>query len=173
MTDKAEDVIDSLHEAEGLLGNECECMNHEDFCSWCSACKAVENARDLLASQAAEIEKLYTTNTRFGDVIASQAAEIERLETLVIDITDLDLIDHDRRKEIAALREQLQKAQSALQMTSDWFAAAQAEAELYLIPNNDCNQYWFVSRMLWHLDGPTQRALKAAIDAAMEETSHD
>ena len=58
MTDKAEDVIDSLHEAEGLLGNECECMNHEDFCSWCSACKAVENARDLLASQAAEIAAL-------------------------------------------------------------------------------------------------------------------
>jgi len=58
MTDKAEDVIDSLHEAEGLLGNECECMNHEDFCSWCSACKAVENARDLLASQAAEIDAL-------------------------------------------------------------------------------------------------------------------
>jgi len=95
-------------------------------------------------------------------LITAQAVEIERLETLVIDQTDLVLIDHDRRKEIASLR-------GALQMTSDWFAAAQAEAELYLIPDNDCNQYWFVSRMLWHLDGPTQRALKAAIDAAMEE----
>jgi len=104
MTDKAEDVIDSLHEAEGLLGNECECMNHEDFCSWCSACKAVENARDLLASQAAEIEKLYTTNTRFGDVIASQAAEIERLETIIVDESELVVIDHDRQKEIERLR---------------------------------------------------------------------
>jgi len=94
MTDKAEDVIDSLHEAEGLLGNECECMNHEDFCSWCSACKAVENARDLLASQAAEIaalrEQLKQTQLggalrddynekRLNATIASQAAEIAEL----------------------------------------------------------------------------------------------
>jgi hypothetical protein len=128
---------------------------------------------DAQAAEVARLEALVVSRVRASAdaivEIASQAAEIERLETLVIDITDLDLIDHDRRKEIAALREQLQKAQSALQMTSDWFAAAQAEAELHLIPNNDCNQYWFVSRMLWHLDGPTQRALKAAIDAAMEE----
>jgi len=93
MTDKAEDVIDSLHEAEGLLGNECECMNHEDFCSWCSACKAVENARDLLASQAAEIAalraeierlKLYEDWTpdehkRVVAQLADKDAEIERL----------------------------------------------------------------------------------------------
>ena len=116
----------------------------------------------LIASQAAEIDRLTACIAEYIVQIDAQAAEIERLETLVIDITDLDLIDHDRRKEIASLR-------GALQMTSDWFAAAQAEAELYLIPDNDCNQYWFVSRMLWHLDGPTQRALKAAIDAAMEE----
>ena len=94
MTDKAEDVIDSLHEAEGLLGNECECMNHEDFCSWCSACKAVENARDLLASQAAEIDALREqlkqtqlggalrddyNEKRLNATIASQAAEIAEL----------------------------------------------------------------------------------------------
>jgi len=94
MTDKAEDVIDSLHEAEGLLGNECECMNHEDFCSWCSACKAVENARDLLASQAAEIDALREqlkqtqlggalrddyNEKRLNATIASQAAEIAAL----------------------------------------------------------------------------------------------
>jgi len=114
--------------------------------------------------------------------IIAQAAEIAALKndldrltrgTWSLEIARRSLMTADLRAELAAakeaLREQLQKAQSALQMTSDWFAAAQAEAELYLIPNNDCNQYWFVSRMLWHLDGPTQRALKAAIDAAMEE----
>ena len=74
MTDKAEDVIDSLHEAEGLLGNECECMNHEDLCSWCSACKAVENARDLLASQAAEIAALKTSRASIDQMRERNAA---------------------------------------------------------------------------------------------------
>jgi len=99
----------------------------------------------------------------------SYDVELASARINVRDVRDALALIAAQAAEIAALREQLQKAQSALQMTSDWFAAAQAEAELYLIPNNDCNQYWFVSRMLWHLDGPTQRALKAAIDAAMEE----
>ena len=46
--------------------------------------KKVEYVRaDLYDAQAAEIEKLYTTNTRFGDVIASQAAEIAALKAEV------------------------------------------------------------------------------------------
>ena len=33
----------------------------------------------------------------------------------------------------------------------------QADAVRYLLPDNDCDRDWFVSRMLWHLDGPEQR----------------
>jgi len=35
--------------------------------------------------------------------------------------------------------------------------AMQQDAEKFLIPDNECNQDWFVSRMLWWLDGPEQR----------------
>lgn len=35
--------------------------------------------------------------------------------------------------------------------------AMQQDATKYLIPDNECGQDWFVSRMLWHLDGPQQR----------------
>jgi len=33
----------------------------------------------------------------------------------------------------------------------------QADVVRYLVPDNDCGVDWFVSRMLWHLDGPEQR----------------
>ncbi len=36
--------------------------------------------------------------------------------------------------------------------------AMQADAVKYLTPNSGCGADWFVSRMLWHLDGPEQRA---------------
>jgi len=34
----------------------------------------------------------------------------------------------------------------------------QADAVTYLTPDSECGADWFVSRMLWHLDGPEQRA---------------
>ena len=157
MTDKAEDVVARLKSwATGSYDVELASarINVRD----------VRDALALIAAQAAEIAALKN--------------DLDRLTrgTWSLEIARRSLMTADLRAELAAakeaLREQLQKAQSALQMTSDWFAAAQAEAELYLIPNNDCNQYWFVSRMLWYLDGPTQRTLKAAIDAATEKR-HD
>jgi hypothetical protein len=36
--------------------------------------------------------------------------------------------------------------------------AMQADAVKYLTPDSGCGADWFVSRMLWHLDGPEQRA---------------
>ena len=36
--------------------------------------------------------------------------------------------------------------------------AMQADARTYLTPDSGCGADWFVSRMLWHLDGPEQRA---------------
>ena len=33
----------------------------------------------------------------------------------------------------------------------------QADATMYLIPDNECGAEWFISRTLWHLDGPEQR----------------
>ena len=36
--------------------------------------------------------------------------------------------------------------------------AMQADARTYLTPGSGCGADWFVSRMLWHLDGPEQRA---------------
>lgn len=42
--------------------------------------------------------------------------------------------------------------------------ALQADAVTYL-SDNDCGADWFVNRMLWHLDGPQQRAAQAALEA--------
>jgi hypothetical protein len=36
--------------------------------------------------------------------------------------------------------------------------AMQSDARTYLTPGSGCGAYWFVGRMLWHLDGPEQRA---------------
>lgn len=36
--------------------------------------------------------------------------------------------------------------------------AMQADAVTHLTPGSGCNDAWFVKRMLWHLDGPEQRA---------------
>lgn len=36
--------------------------------------------------------------------------------------------------------------------------AMQADMRTYLMPDGGCGADWFVSRMLWHLDGPEQRA---------------
>lgn len=36
--------------------------------------------------------------------------------------------------------------------------AMQADMRTYLTPGSGCGADWFVSRMLWHLDGPQQRA---------------
>ena len=47
--------------------------------------------------RAAEIEKLYTTNTRFGDVIASQAAEIEKQVGAVLAEQDRDYAEKTNR----------------------------------------------------------------------------
>jgi len=38
----------------------------------------------------------------------------------------------------------------------------QADATTYLIPDRpDCGRDWFISRILWHLDGPQERAIEA------------
>jgi hypothetical protein len=34
------------------------------------------------------------------------------------------------------------------------------DAVRYLTPGSRCGKGWFVSRMLWHLDGPEQQAAK-------------
>lgn len=36
--------------------------------------------------------------------------------------------------------------------------AMQADMRKYLTPGSGCGADWFISRMLWHLDGPEQRA---------------
>ena len=38
----------------------------------------------------------------------------------------------------------------------------QADATTYLMPDRpDCDRAWFISRILWHLDGPQERAIEA------------
>ena len=43
----------------------------------------------------------------------------------------------------------------------------QADAEMYLMPDNECGKDWFISRILWHLDGPEQRATMERAQKAM------
>ena len=45
--------------------------------------------------------------------------------------------------------------------------AMQADAEKYLMPDNECGRDWFISRILWHLDGPEQRAAMERAQKAM------
>ena len=47
--------------------------------------------------------------------------------------------------------------------------AMQADAEKYLMPDNECGRAWFISRNLWHLDGPEQRAAMERAQKAMGE----
>jgi hypothetical protein len=54
----------------------------------------------------------------------------------------------------ANLRE---KAADALERLDALLRSMQADAVRYLVPDNDCGAEWFVSRTLWHLDGPVQR----------------
>ena len=45
--------------------------------------------------------------------------------------------------------------------------AMQADAEKYLMPDNECGRDWFINRILWHLDGPEQRAAMERAQNAM------
>jgi len=48
----------------------------------------------------------------------------------------------------------------------------QADATTYLIPDlTDCGRDWFISRILWHLDGPQERAIEAALAASGDPAS--
>lgn len=45
----------------------------------------------------------------------------------------------------------------------------QADATTYLIPDlTDCGRDWFISRILWHLDGPQGRAIEALAEKGAE-----
>ena len=52
---------------------------------------------------------------------------------------------------VRPLAEKLERLEALLR-------AMQADAVTYLTPGSGCGSDWFVSRMLWHLDGPEQRA---------------
>jgi hypothetical protein len=54
----------------------------------------------------------------------------------------------------ANLRE---RAAEALEKLDALLRSMQTDAVRYLVPDNDCGAEWFLSRMLWHLDGPAQR----------------
>jgi hypothetical protein len=43
--------------------------------------------------------------------------------------------------------------------------AMQADMAKFLVLDNGCGTDWFVNRMIWHLDGPQQRAAQAALEA--------
>jgi hypothetical protein len=51
-----------------------------------------------------------------------------------------------------------EKAADKLEKLDALLRAMQADARTYLTPGGGCGADWFVSRMLWHLDGPEQRA---------------
>ncbi len=46
------------------------------------------------------------------------------------------------------------------------FRKMQADMVTYLEPSNACGQDWFVNRMIWHMDGPEQRAAQGDAPAA-------
>ncbi len=54
----------------------------------------------------------------------------------------------------AQLREQ---AAEKLEKLDALLRSMQADAVRYLMPHSGCGAEWFVSRVLWHLDGPAQR----------------
>lgn len=60
---------------------------------------------------------------------------------------------------------------NARQMAIDLLKAMQSDAVAYLVPDNDCGADWFVNRMLWHLDGPQQRAAQTALEAELAQVA--
>lgn len=46
------------------------------------------------------------------------------------------------------------------------FRKMQADMVTYLEPGNNCGKDWFVSRMIWHMDGPEQREAQGAAAGA-------
>ena len=67
--------------------------------------------------------------------------------------------------------ERLRASENALRIVRGWLEFATADAVKYLVPYNGCGATWFINRMLGHLDGPTQRLMDAAIDAALPAPS--
>jgi hypothetical protein len=55
------------------------------------------------------------------------------------------------KREVKSLEQKVQRLEALMR-------AMQADAVTYLKPDSGCGADWFVSRMLWHLDGPEQRA---------------
>lgn len=73
------------------------------------------------------------------------------------------------QSENASLGQQNACLSAELREYDDHMARMQADAEKYLIPGNECGMQWFVSRMLWHLDGPEQRRLANSAAKCMVE----
>jgi len=60
---------------------------------------------------------------------------------------------------------------NAARMALAHIEAMQRDAVAYLTPDDTGrNRDWFVSRMLWQLDGPEQRTMQDALRAALPET---
>lgn len=66
--------------------------------------------------------------------------------------------------------EEIDRLKSALEMYEAHMSVMQKDAETYLTPNSDAtvtemfhyrSDEWFVSRMLYHLDGPMQREVQS------------
>lgn len=66
-------------------------------------------------------------------------------------------------QENKAPRDCLDEAADALEAMNALLEAMQSDAVMYLVPDNNCGADWFVSRMLWHLDGPAQRAAQGIV----------
>jgi hypothetical protein len=75
-----------------------------------------------------------------------------------------DLVEQGKAPLCARLRDAAcdetnlrEEAASKLDALDALLRSMQADAVRYLVPGNGCGADWFVSRMLWHLDGPAQR----------------
>jgi hypothetical protein len=55
------------------------------------------------------------------------------------------------------------KAAEKLEKLDALLRSMQTDAARYLVPDSDCGAGWFVSRMLWHLDGPAQREAQEGV----------
>lgn len=70
----------------------------------------------------------------------------------------------DRLRDAACADSHLRdEAADKLEKMDALLRGMQADAMLYLVPDNDCGADWFVRRMLWHLDGPAQREAQGGV----------
>lgn len=82
------------------------------------------------------------------------------------------LMEHQIHNCRQKLMDEIAKLKTAMGMYESLMSAMQRDAEKYLMPDDtQFSKSWFVSRILYHIDGPMQKEVQSTAREALD--SHD